>query len=95
MTSRSACLLAGLLLSCTTASSLEAVSATGDGIVFAYTGDETIEATRQASLYCANLGLLVRLRDIVKDPAGRRVATFECRTPTDSSSSPITPERRS
>jgi hypothetical protein len=70
-------LLLALLASCA-ASSLEAVTATGDEIVFAYTADRAAEAQRQASLYCANLGRGARLRQATRED-DRSVATFECR----------------
>jgi hypothetical protein len=71
-------LLLGLLASCAPASSLETMKAEGNQIVFAYTADRAADAERQASLYCANLGLGVRLRE-TRALSDRVVATFECR----------------
>jgi hypothetical protein len=72
-------LLAVPLASCASASSLEAVSARGDEIVLAYTPDRAGAAERQASLYCANLGRGVRLREETRGADDRVTATFECR----------------
>ena len=65
------------LAACSTLSSLQAVSATADAVVFEYTGDRAAEAARQASLYCANLGRSARLRDVAQGE--RDIATFDCR----------------
>jgi hypothetical protein len=72
-------LLLALLASCATPSALEAVAADSDEIVFSYTADRAAEAERQASLYCANLGRAVRLRDETRGASDRIIATFECR----------------
>jgi hypothetical protein len=72
-------LLGACLVSCAAPSSLEAVSATGDAIVFSYADDEAAAAARQAALYCANLGRAAHLSGFVDQSDGRRVATFECR----------------
>ena len=76
---RLAPLLPVLLASCAAPSSLEAVTADNDEIVLAYTSDRAAEAQRQASLYCANLGRGVRLREETPGESGRIVARFECR----------------
>jgi hypothetical protein len=68
-----------LLASCAAASSLETVRAEGNMIAFAYTADRAAEAERQASLYCANLGRGVRLRQKIQGADERITATFECR----------------
>ena len=72
-------LLLALLASCATPSALKAVAADSDEIVFSYTADRAAEAQRQASLYCANLGRGVRLREEMPGESGRIVARFECR----------------
>lgn len=71
-------LLLVLLASCSADPALDAVTATGDEVIFAYTGDRAADAERQASLYCANLGRRERLRQVTPGEGGRRVATFDC-----------------
>ena len=72
-------LLLAPLASCASASSLEALRAGSDEIVLAYTPDRAGQAERQASLYCANLGRGVRLREETRGADDRVIATFECR----------------
>jgi hypothetical protein len=73
-------LLAAALAACGTLSgSLTALSATGDDVAFAYTGDRSADALRQASLYCANLGRSAQLRELHRDGGDRTTATYECR----------------
>jgi hypothetical protein len=76
--SRAVPLLLVFLASCAAASSLEAVTATADGVVFGYSGDRAADAARRAALYCANLGRGASLRQVTQE-SGHSVATFECR----------------
>jgi hypothetical protein len=68
-----------LLCACAAMSPVRAVEATADGVSFAYVGDRQAEATRQATLYCANLGRSVALRDVQQQHDDSRVAVFDCR----------------
>jgi hypothetical protein len=73
--------LAALLLlgSCSAAPGVRAVSAGPDGVAFAVTADRQEAATRQAMLYCANLGRSAVLTEVTPGSDGVNVARYDCR----------------
>lgn len=73
--------LAALLLlgGCSAAPDVRAVSAGPDGVAFEVAADRPDEATRQAMLYCANLGRTAVLSGVEPAGDGTSTATYVCR----------------
>ena len=71
--------LAVLLLAGCSAPGPRAVSAGPEGVAFEVPADRQEEATRQAMLYCANLGRSAVLAEVRAAAAGVSIARYECR----------------
>jgi hypothetical protein len=73
--------LAALLLlgGCSAAPDVRAVSAGPDSVAFEVAKDRQEDATRQAMLYCANLGRSAVLAEVTPAAAGISIAHYECR----------------
>jgi hypothetical protein len=68
-----------VLADCSAAPSVRAVSAGPDGVAFEIAADRQEEATRQAMLYCANLGRSAILAEVKPEADGARIARYDCR----------------
>jgi hypothetical protein len=68
-----------LLGGCGAMSGVRAVSDGPDGVSFAFPADRQDEATRQAMLYCANLGRTAVLRGVEPAGDGSSIAAYDCR----------------
>ena len=73
--------LAALLLlgGCSAAPGVRAVSASPEGVVFEVAADRREDATRQAMLYCANLGRSAVLAEVKPAGEGVSVVRYDCR----------------
>jgi hypothetical protein len=73
--------LAALLLlgGCSGAPEVRAVSAGPDGVAFEVAADRQDDATRQAMLYCANLGRSAVLNSTEPVGSGATIARYDCR----------------
>jgi hypothetical protein len=77
---RRARLVALLLLGgCSAALDVRAVSAGPEGVAFEVAADRQEDATRQAMLYCANLGRSAFLAEVTPVVAGVSITRYECR----------------
>jgi hypothetical protein len=74
-----ALLLLLLATACSVVSRVQATVATADGVTYQFPADQQDEATRQAMLYCANLGRGAVLESAKPDGGGLTVATYDCR----------------
>jgi hypothetical protein len=80
MARRAAALIAlCLVVACSVVPSLRATSAGADGVSYEFPADRRADATREAALYCANLGRVAVLKGIEIDADGRARAAFACR----------------
>lgn len=77
--SRLAALLPALLAACSATPRVRALTATPDGVSFAFPAGRQDEATHEAMLYCANLGRDAVLRGVEHAEDGSSTAAFDCR----------------
>lgn len=68
-----------LLAACAMAPAVRATRAGARGVTYEFPVDRRVEATRQASLYCANLGRAAVLKHIEVGANDRATAAYECR----------------
>lgn len=68
-----------LVAACGTTSTVRARSADGQGVTFEFPVVRQDEATRQAMLYCANLGRGAVLKSIRPEGGDDAVAVYDCR----------------
>jgi hypothetical protein len=68
-----------LLAGCSAAPDVRAVGAGPDSVAFEVAADRQDEATRQAMLYCANLGRSAVLSGVEPAGDGSSIATYVCR----------------
>jgi hypothetical protein len=68
-----------LLAACGSISTVRSTSADGQGVTFEFPADHQDEATRQAMLYCANLGRGAVLKSTRPEGGDGRVAIYDCR----------------
>lgn len=80
MIDRGAALIAlCLVAACSMAPTVRATRADAQGVAYEFPLDRRAEATRQASLYCANLGRAAVLKHIEIGADDRATAAYECR----------------
>ena len=68
-----------VVVACGSMSSVRAMSADAQGVTFEFPADRQEEATRQAMLYCANLGRGAVLKSTTPEGGDDRVAVYDCR----------------
>lgn len=68
-----------LVTACGGMSRVQATVATADGVTYRFPADQRDEATRQAMLYCANLGRSAVLKSTEPDGGDLTVAAYDCR----------------
>ena len=68
-----------LVAGCGGISRVQAMVATADGVTYQFPADQQDEATRQAMLYCANLGRSAMLKSAKRDGGDLTVAVYDCR----------------
>lgn len=76
---RLALLPLALLAACSVMPRVRAVTAAPDGVIFEFPVDQQAEATRQAMLYCANLGRTAMLNGVKSEGSGFSIGMFDCR----------------
>jgi hypothetical protein len=76
---RLSAVLLPLLAACASMSMVRATSADAQGVTFEFPPDRQEEATRQAMLYCANLGRSAVLESTRSEGGGISVAVYDCR----------------
>jgi len=74
-----ACLMLGLVAACSVMSVVRARSADIGGVTYEFPAGRLDEVTRQAKLYCANLGRSAELASTTRESDDRAVATYDCR----------------
>lgn len=79
MVRAAALLLLPLVAACGGMSKVQATIATADGVTYQFPADQQDEATRQAMLYCANLGRTAVLKSAKPDGSDLTVAVYDCR----------------
>jgi hypothetical protein len=68
-----------LLAACSVAPAVRATRAGAQGVTYEFPLGRRAEATREASLYCANLGRAAVLKHIEIGADDRATAAYECR----------------
>ena len=68
-----------VVVACGSMSSVRAMDAHAQGVTFEFPTDRQEEATRQAMLYCANLGRGAVLKSTKPDGGDLTVAAYDCR----------------
>ncbi|MGO8915795.1 MAG: hypothetical protein ACLQJR_07805 [Stellaceae bacterium] len=68
-----------LVAACGAMSGIEAIGATADSVTYQFPADQEDEATRQAMLYCANLGRSAVLTSAEPEAGGLTLAVYDCR----------------
>jgi hypothetical protein len=68
-----------LLAACSSLPMVRATSADAQGVTFEFPAGRQDEATRQAMLYCANLGRTAVLKSTGVEGSDAAIAAYECR----------------
>jgi hypothetical protein len=71
--------LTGLLAACGATPAVRATSAAAGSVSYEFPPDRQEEASRQATLYCANLGQRAVLSNRTLEATGLAAATYDCR----------------
>jgi hypothetical protein len=71
--------LMGLLAACGATLAVRATSAGAGSVTYEFPSDRQEEASRQAALYCANLGQRAVLSSRILEATGLATATYDCR----------------
>ena len=64
---------------CSTPPTVRAMSAGADGVIYQFPSDRQEEATREAMLYCANLGRAAILKRVELGAEGLATGVYQCR----------------
>jgi hypothetical protein len=68
-----------LTAACGSLSTVRAISADAHGVTFEFADESQDDVTRQAMLYCANLGHSAVLESSRPEGDGGRIAIYDCR----------------